>query len=207
MTTTTSLSTCLASPVVTDCPLAVALTVATAVRRTRFGAPSIAPPISGVPHSIRWHSVDQEGDGTAGQLTASHALDIRKRTLHPEFWVRIPGGHQTAAAGLQAVGAGRPMELWQLDVVGGVLLRDGTECKVLTGRRPLSVRGLRRGDDQGRVAGRVCGHFSAALVRYGVLIGTVQREGVAAYVTVGDTSSRNARTASSHACGWSTWAI
>jgi transposase len=28
---------------------------------------------------------------------------------------------------------GRPMELWQMDVVGGVLLEDGTECKVLTG--------------------------------------------------------------------------
>ena len=28
---------------------------------------------------------------------------------------------------------GRPMELWQMDVVGGVLLADGTECKVLTG--------------------------------------------------------------------------
>jgi hypothetical protein len=25
------------------------------------------------------------------------------------------------------------MELWQLDVVGGVLLADGTECKILTG--------------------------------------------------------------------------
>jgi transposase len=28
---------------------------------------------------------------------------------------------------------GRPMELWQMDVVGGVLLDDGSECKVLTG--------------------------------------------------------------------------
>ena len=28
---------------------------------------------------------------------------------------------------------GGPMELWQMDVVGGVLLADGTECKVLTG--------------------------------------------------------------------------
>jgi transposase len=28
---------------------------------------------------------------------------------------------------------GRPMELWQMDVVGGVLLADGTECKILTG--------------------------------------------------------------------------
>src|ERR1700722_7179600 len=26
----------------------------------------------------------------------------------------------------------RPMELWQMDVVGGVLLDDGTECKILT---------------------------------------------------------------------------
>ena len=28
---------------------------------------------------------------------------------------------------------GRPMELWQMDVARGVLLTDGTECKVLTG--------------------------------------------------------------------------
>jgi transposase InsO family protein len=27
----------------------------------------------------------------------------------------------------------RPMELWQMDVMGGVLLGDGTECKVITG--------------------------------------------------------------------------
>ncbi len=27
----------------------------------------------------------------------------------------------------------RPMELWQMDVMGGVLLEDGTECKVITG--------------------------------------------------------------------------
>ncbi len=26
----------------------------------------------------------------------------------------------------------RPIELWQMDIVGGVLLADGTECKVLT---------------------------------------------------------------------------
>ena len=40
---------------------------------------------------------------------------------------------------------GRPMELWQMDV-GGVLLDDGTECKVLTGgRRPLALL-------------RLCGH-------------------------------------------------
>jgi hypothetical protein len=25
------------------------------------------------------------------------------------------------------------MELWQMDVMGGVLLEDGSECKVITG--------------------------------------------------------------------------
>jgi len=28
---------------------------------------------------------------------------------------------------------GRPMELWQMDIVGGIFLADGTEAKVVTG--------------------------------------------------------------------------
>src|SRR3712207_9377583 len=63
---------------------------------------------------------------------------------------------------------GRPMELWQLDVVGGVLLADGTECKVLTGiddhSRFVVVAGLMTR----AVSRAVCGHFAAALRRYGV---------------------------------------
>ena len=35
---------------------------------------------------------------------------------------------------------GRPVGLWQMDVVGGVLLEDGTECKVLTGGRERPIR-------------------------------------------------------------------
>jgi transposase len=43
---------------------------------------------------------------------------------------------------------GRPMELWQMDVVGGVLLEDGTECKILTRRRrPLQTLRLCWADD------------------------------------------------------------
>ncbi|MFI6811888.1 hypothetical protein ACIBG7_05740 [Nonomuraea sp. NPDC050328] len=26
-----------------------------------------------------------------------------------------------------------PMQLWQMDIVGGILLADGTECKIVTG--------------------------------------------------------------------------
>jgi hypothetical protein len=60
------------------------------------------------------------------------------------------------------------MELWQMDVVGGVLLADGTECKVLTGvddhSRYCVCAGIMR-----RATGRaVCGFLAQALEHYGV---------------------------------------
>ena len=62
---------------------------------------------------------------------------------------------------------GRPMELWQMDVVGGVLLASGHECKVLTGiddhSRFIVCAGLME-----RATGRaVCGHLAATLERHG----------------------------------------
>jgi transposase InsO family protein len=63
---------------------------------------------------------------------------------------------------------GRPMELWQLDVVGGVLLADGTECKVLTGIDDHSRYVVSAGVMTRAVSRAVCGHFAAALQRYGV---------------------------------------
>lgn len=62
---------------------------------------------------------------------------------------------------------GRPMELWQLDVVGGVLLADGTECKVLTGIDDHSRFVVLAGVMTRAVSRAVCGHFAAALGRYG----------------------------------------
>jgi transposase InsO family protein len=63
---------------------------------------------------------------------------------------------------------GEPMELWQMDVVGGVLLADGTTAKVLTGvddhsRYCVSVRVMPRERTQ-----LVCDGLSAALRAYGV---------------------------------------
>jgi len=63
---------------------------------------------------------------------------------------------------------GRPMELWQLDVVGGVLLADGTECKILTGIDDHSRFVVAAGVMTRAVSRAVCGHFAAALRRYGV---------------------------------------
>ena len=63
---------------------------------------------------------------------------------------------------------GRPMELWQLDIVGGILLADGTTLKCLTGvddhsRFCVSAALMPRERTQ-----PVCDAFAAALRRYGV---------------------------------------
>jgi transposase InsO family protein len=60
-----------------------------------------------------------------------------------------------------------PMELWQMDIVGGVLLADGTEAKVVTGlddhSRYCVIATVVR-----RATGRaVCAAFAAALTRFG----------------------------------------
>jgi transposase InsO family protein len=63
---------------------------------------------------------------------------------------------------------GRPMELWQLDVVGGVLLEDGTECKVLTGVDDHSRFCVCAGIMVRATSRPVCGHFVEALRRHGI---------------------------------------
>ena len=60
------------------------------------------------------------------------------------------------------------MELWQLDIVGGVFLADGTEAKVVTGVDDHS-RYCVIATVVARATGRaVCLAFAAALRRYGV---------------------------------------
>lgn len=61
-----------------------------------------------------------------------------------------------------------PMELWQMDIVGGVLLADGIEAKVVTGlddhSRYCVIATVVR-----RATGRaVCAAFAAALARFGM---------------------------------------
>ena len=63
---------------------------------------------------------------------------------------------------------GRPMELWQMDVVGGVLLVDGTECKVLTGVDDHSRFCVCAGIMLRATARPVCGFLLEALERHGV---------------------------------------
>ena len=63
---------------------------------------------------------------------------------------------------------GRPMELWQMDVVGSIFTLDGTEAKILTGIDDHSRFVVCHGVMARATARPVCEHFVAALTRWGV---------------------------------------
>jgi transposase InsO family protein len=63
---------------------------------------------------------------------------------------------------------GGAMELWQMDVVGGVLLADATSCKVLTGIDDHSRFVVCAGVMVRATSRAVCGHFAEAMRRHGV---------------------------------------
>jgi transposase InsO family protein len=63
---------------------------------------------------------------------------------------------------------GGAMELWQMDVVGGVLLADGRECKVLTGLDDHSRFVVCAGVMLRATSRAVCAHFAQAMRRHGV---------------------------------------
>lgn len=87
-------------------------------------------------------------------LVRAGVIDPVKRHRRKEMWKRWERGG--------------PMELWQLDVVGGFLLADGTSAKALTGiddhsRFCISARLMPREGTQ-----LVCDGFQAALRAHGV---------------------------------------
>jgi transposase InsO family protein len=63
---------------------------------------------------------------------------------------------------------GRPMELWQMDVVGGVLLDGGIEAKILTGVDDHSRFCICAGIMVRATARPVCGFLVEALERHGI---------------------------------------
>jgi transposase InsO family protein len=62
----------------------------------------------------------------------------------------------------------RPMQLWQMDVMGGVLLEDGTELKIVTGIDDHSRFCVAAGLVTRATSKAVCEVLSAALRRYGI---------------------------------------
>jgi transposase InsO family protein len=63
---------------------------------------------------------------------------------------------------------GGAMEPWQMDVVGGVLLADGTAAKILTGIDDHSRFVVCAGVMIRATSRAVCGHFATAMARHGV---------------------------------------
>ena len=63
---------------------------------------------------------------------------------------------------------GGAMELWQMDVVGGVLLADGREAKILTGIDDHSRFVVCAGLMLRATSRAVCSHFAEAMRRHGV---------------------------------------
>jgi transposase InsO family protein len=62
----------------------------------------------------------------------------------------------------------RPMQLWQMDVMGGVELHDGTELKVVTGIDDHSRFCVAAGLVTRATSKAVCGVFAASLRRHGI---------------------------------------
>jgi transposase len=72
------------------------------------------------------HRLEKEGVTPLPSLSAIYRALIRHNLIEPkERRKKLPTYKRWER--------GRPMELWQMDIVGGVLLEDGTEGKVLTG--------------------------------------------------------------------------
>ena len=62
----------------------------------------------------------------------------------------------------------RPMQLWQMDVMGGILLDDGTDLKVVTGVDDHSRFCIAAGLVRRATSRAVCEVFSASLKTYGI---------------------------------------
>jgi transposase InsO family protein len=107
------------------------------------------------------HRLEKEGMTPLPSLSAVYRSLVRHAQIEPkERRKKLPTYKRWER--------GRPMELWQMDIVGGVLLEDGTECKVLTGVDDHSRFCVCAGIMVRATARPVCGFFAQALERHGV---------------------------------------
>jgi transposase InsO family protein len=80
----------------------------------------------------------------------------------------VPGQRKRRKADYRRWERARPMELWQMDVVGGFHLADGTELKAVSGIDDSSRFGVSATLVRRATAGPVCEALLAALRRHGV---------------------------------------
>jgi transposase InsO family protein len=80
----------------------------------------------------------------------------------------VPGQRKRRRADYRRWERARPMELWQMDVVAGFHLADGTELKVVSGIDDSSRFGISAQLVRRATAGPVCEALLAALRRHGI---------------------------------------
>ena len=107
------------------------------------------------------YQLERDGIGPVPGRTSIYRALVRHRLV-------VPGQRRRRRAEYRRWERARPMELWQLDVVGGFHLADGTELKAVSGiddssRFGVSARLVRRA-----TAGPVCEALLAALRRHGI---------------------------------------
>jgi len=93
-------------------------------------------------------------------LTSIYRALVRNGLIQPKV-------RRRAKASYRRWERARPMELWQLDVMGGIWLVDGRELKAVTGIDDHSRFCVAAGLIERATARNVCRIFTAALDRYG----------------------------------------
>jgi transposase InsO family protein len=157
------------------------------VRRYRAGGLAALADKSHRPQSCP-HQISSEIEAAVCELRRSHprwgparlAFELGKRDIAPvpseatlyRVLVRngliAPGQRRRPASSYIRWERGEPMELWQLDIMGGVFLSDGTELKLVSGLDDHS-RYCVTAQLVVRATGRaVCAAFAGSLARYGI---------------------------------------
>jgi transposase InsO family protein len=106
------------------------------------------------------HELARAGVDPPPGLTSIYRALVRNRLIQPK-------ARRRRKADYRRWERARPMELWQLDVMGGIWLTDGRELKAVTGIDDHSRFCVAAGLVERANARSVCQVFTAALDRYG----------------------------------------
>ena len=107
------------------------------------------------------HELARAGVDPPPGLTSIYRALVRNGLIQPR-------ARQRAKASYRRWERARPMELWQLDVMGGIWLTDGRELKAVTGIDDHSRFCVAAGLVERANASAVCRVFRAALDRHGI---------------------------------------
>jgi transposase InsO family protein len=107
------------------------------------------------------HELARDGVDPPPGLTSIYRALVRNDLIQPR-------SRRRAKASYRRWERARPMELWQLDVMGGIWLTDGRELKAVTGIDDHSRFCVAAGLVERANARAVCRIFTHSLARYGV---------------------------------------